>query len=630
MSATTTAPPAPPEPFLILPGFTPDAIGFALRTTAAILLAYLIGFWAQLDSTSSAGLTVAIVAQSSPGMAMSKAFYRVIGTLLGGVVAIALVGAFGQDRTMLLASFTIWLGLCTFVASLLRDFRSYGAVLCGYTVGIIAVANIDAPQNVLLVTLDRVAAILLGVACVALVNTTLNRSLAFEILVKGLQRGLAEITEAGRRAIAGQAPPDAMTCAKHAGEILALTTQAGFAATELPDGISRMSGARTAIAGLLSMLSAARGIAFGRAVAPVPVRLESAVDAYIMERTAELDRATKQVAEGLRVLETGDHVTASVRISRHYDAIGAALSALRTMLAVGLGAIFCVLSGWPGVTGLLVQQAAFTALLGMQPNPSAAASVFGLSLPLPAVVAGLVGYVMLPGVSGFAPFAMAVGPCVFLFALLGHHPRTAALGPGLLLYFALLLAPANVESYNLSTYMNTVMIQVVTILFIVLSFRLILPVSRQRRLYRIAVAIRRDLRRSLHHGHNFEEAPRQSLKYDRLAQAQQWLGHPTPARMAMFERLHAFAELDTALRRAWSGLDAAHDSLPGLAIPLAAARDALSNHDPAAIEAAAEGLVEHPEAQRPDIMRAISGMYGARILLAREARALRHYRVLKA
>ena len=119
------------------------------------------------------------------------------------------------------------------------------------------------------------------------------------------------------------------------------------------------------------------------------------------------------------------------------------------------------------------------------------------------------------------------------------------------------------------------MVQAVTILFIILSFRLILPVSRKRRFFRIAQAIRRDLQRTFRHGRRFESAPRQSLKYDRLAQAKQWLGTPTPARLAVFRRLYAFAELDTALRRAWSGVDAARVASPGLAAPLATARAAL-------------------------------------------------------
>ena len=254
---TAAAVSQPREPYLVLPGFAPGALGFALRTTVALLLTYFIAFWAQLESASSAGLCVAIVAQSSPGMALSKALYRIIGTVFGGAVAVALVGAFGQDRTTLLVLFTLFLGLCTFVASLLRDFRSYGAVLSGYTVGIIAVQNIDMPQNVFLVTLDRVAAILLGIVCVALVNTALVRSVAFETLVSGLRRSRQRMQDAFDEAADRATLLDPMQGAADGADILALTTQASYAATELPDGLTRMSGARAAIAGLLSMLSAA-------------------------------------------------------------------------------------------------------------------------------------------------------------------------------------------------------------------------------------------------------------------------------------------------------------------------------------------------------------------------------------
>ena len=58
------------EPLLVLPGFLPDALGFASRTTLSLLLAYLFSFWVQLDSASSAGICVAIVAQPSIGMTL--------------------------------------------------------------------------------------------------------------------------------------------------------------------------------------------------------------------------------------------------------------------------------------------------------------------------------------------------------------------------------------------------------------------------------------------------------------------------------------------------------------------------------------------------------------------------------
>jgi hypothetical protein len=93
--------------------------------------------------------------------------------------------------------------------------------------------------------------------------------------------------------------------------------------------------------------------------------------------------------------------------------------------------------------------------------------------------------------------------------------------------------------------------------------------------------------------------------------------------------LHSFAELDTALRRAWSGLDAVERPSSALATALATARAALLQHEAGPVAAAAEALLAEPEATQPEITRAISGLYGARILLAREARALHRYGIVE-
>ena len=531
---------------------------------------------------------------------------------------------------MLLVAFTLWLGLCSVRGGAAAGFPVvWRAAMCGYTVGIIAISNIDAPQGVFLVAMDRVAAILLGVVCVALVNTTLVRNLSFETVVSGLHHALDRLRSTGQAVRDGAPPPDPLTRVAGAAEVLALTTQISYAATEMPDGLRRITGARTAVAGLLSMISAFGGLALGRARGDVPAQIKTPLDAYIVERTEELTRATAQVEEGLHAFESGSHATAAVRISRHYDVIGAALSASRTVISVGLCALFCVLCGWPGVTTLLVQQAAVTALLGLMPNPSLVSTAFLKAIVLPALLAGVIGYLLLPAVSGFLPFAMAVGPAMFLIALLSRHPRLFAMGPGLMLYFPLLLSPANTEQFSFSGYLNNVMLQVVCVLFVIASFSLILPVSRRRRLFRVAHAIAHDLRRTMRHGRGFESAPRQSLKYDRLAFAKQWLGRPTPVRLAVFSRLYAFAELDTALRRAWTGLDLAVGVTPGLAPEIAAARAALCQTDPALLEQSAQALLNHKESGRPEIIQAVSGMYGAHILLAREARSLLHYGIVR-
>lgn len=626
------------EPLLALPGFMPGAVGFAARLTAALLLAYLIAFTAQLDSAASAGLCVAIVAQATPGMTLSKAIYRVVGTLVGGIAGVVFLALFPQDRTMLLAAFALWLGACTFVAAVLRDFRSYGAVLCGYTVGIIAVSSIDAPSGALLAALNRVAAILIGIAAVTAVNLLLTGPAAYERLVAALQRRLQEAEALALSALAGQPLSEEPLPAQEAAAILALRTDAGYAATEVPNGRVRGAGAMAAIAGLLGMLSAARALSSGQPADPVTRRaLDHAARrladreppapldalpadphaAMMLDRAQELLQQHALAQAGLRQLRDGQEATGRVRLPLHRDWIGAGLSAARTIIAVGLGGVFCILSGWPGTTLLLVQLSAFTALLGMQPNPTAAAVGIALGLPAGALAAGVIGFVLLPQASGFVPFALALAPFAFAAGLAAQHPATARYGPGLLLYLTLLLSPANTESFDLAAFLNNVMIQVVALLFMMLAFRLVLPVSPRRRLFRMADAIGRSLRRALEgQPARHDHVAARCLRADRLAQAQVWLGRITPVRRAVLTRLSAFAELDSALRRADAGLRAL-----GRAIP---------RREPQAMEAAARDVLARPYPSGADAgwaLHAAAGLHEAALLLRRHGRALRRYGV---
>ncbi len=637
MSATAATTAVPGEPILELPGFMPDAVGFAVRTTLSLLLAYLVAFAMQLDTASSAGLCVAIVVQPTSGMAMSKAVYRALGTILGGAAALVLVSVFPQDRTMLLLGFTLWLGACTFVAALLRDFRSYGAVLCGYTVGIIAVSGIDAPDGALLATLDRVAAILLGIGSVAVVNLLLSGTSAFTELLSALQQRLAAADTLALSALAGTELPTEPLPAQVGAAILALRTQAGYAAAEMPDGRNRRAGATAAIAGLLGMLSATRALSTGlqqpaddetlRVMADAAAQIGGGVPraplqsapasplaAALLDRAGELLSQRDIVVQGLRTLADGDGRSVHVDLPIHYDLIGAGLSATRTVIAVAGGCLFCIYAGWPGATLLLVQQAAFTALLGMAPNPSAAAIGIAVGLPFGAVAAGIIGYVLLPLVSGFVPFALALTPFVFATALAMRHRVTAPYGPGALLYLTLLLSPANTESFDLSAFLNNVLVQVVALVFMLLAFRFILPVSRSRRLLRVADAVGRQLGRSLD-----GRLPRYGVisarcqRFDRLAQAQVWLGRLTPARIAVLERLSAFSELESALRRAWAGMRSL-----GLQMP---------PREADALEAASRDLLARHHPPGTQVIQAAAGLYGSALLLRLHGRALRHYGV---
>lgn len=76
---------------------------FAIRIwIAAVIVALYLSFWLELESPSSAMLTVAILTEPTRGQALEKAAFRLIATVVGVVASIAITGPFSQTRDLLL------------------------------------------------------------------------------------------------------------------------------------------------------------------------------------------------------------------------------------------------------------------------------------------------------------------------------------------------------------------------------------------------------------------------------------------------------------------------------------------------------------------------------------------------
>ncbi len=137
------------------------------------MLALYIGFSLDLPRPYWAMLTVYITVQPLSGALRSKAFYRVLGTSLGGVAAVALVPNL-VDRPLLLSfALALWVGICLYLSLLDRTPRSYIFLLAGYTAAIIGFPSVNAPGAIFDTALARVEEITLGILCATFVHTIL-------------------------------------------------------------------------------------------------------------------------------------------------------------------------------------------------------------------------------------------------------------------------------------------------------------------------------------------------------------------------------------------------------------------------------------------------------------------------
>src|SRR3977135_112768 len=90
-------------------GFPLSAWAFALRIWTAMMVGLYAAFWLQLESASSAAVTVGFLALPTRGQVYQKAVYRVLATIIGVVASFLIAGLFPQSRDLFMIGFAGWL-----------------------------------------------------------------------------------------------------------------------------------------------------------------------------------------------------------------------------------------------------------------------------------------------------------------------------------------------------------------------------------------------------------------------------------------------------------------------------------------------------------------------------------------
>jgi uncharacterized membrane protein YccC len=149
------------------------ALLFALRLWASVCLTYYVTFALQLSDPTWAVTTAAIVCTPVLGASLRKAFFRMIGTVVGAIGIVILAALFRQDRIGFLVGLALWCAGCAFVATLLRNFAAYAAALGGYTAAILA-SDVLGPigttgGDVTFLAINRAIEICMGILCAGVV-----------------------------------------------------------------------------------------------------------------------------------------------------------------------------------------------------------------------------------------------------------------------------------------------------------------------------------------------------------------------------------------------------------------------------------------------------------------------------
>lgn len=640
---------------------------FAFRTWVALAIGFYAAFFLELDGASSTGVCILILAQPAQGMVLSKSVHRLLGTIVGVVSALILTSLFPQDRTMLVASFAVWMAILTAIASMLRDFRAYGCTLAGYTVAIVSIANIDAPGETFSVAINRVAAIVVGIAAIGFTNAFLATAESSASLISKLRAKLVQLRDLAEQALDTHAPLAPQQIVAMSSALMPLRSEISFATPELPNGRSRARGARSALLGLFELITAINAVGIGldavgertqvttQAVAIVRRALHlqdpsrcigdlealttprladgslSIEEAFVLDRMHFLVECLVNIRDGLRALRIGIEPRRRVALPVHQDYVAVVFNALRVLVAVALVSVAAIWSGLPETATAVLFTAVFVSLGSTQPNPMimGRAALFGM--PMVVLAGTLYAFFILPMLEGYPLFILSLAPLVVAMCWL---IKIGMPGAGLIfgVQTLVLIGPANVQTIDPPSFVSTATMLAVSGAAIFMSFLLVLPVDPAQRRLRLALGVGTNLRKALADEGRLAQ-PRASLHYDRLSQFSTWQGRAVPslARQKTMRRLVDLGHLSYAVRRSWRALDRARPLID--AEIDAQARRLLPSLSPEETEAMAE--IYLAAARGKDgrealaLAHAAAALHGTAYVTTTEKRLLQHVELLR-
>ncbi|HEX7854561.1 MAG TPA: FUSC family protein [Sphingobium sp.] len=457
---------------------------FSLKCFAAAMLALFVAFSIGLERPYWAFLTSYIVAQPLAGAVISKALFRVVGTFVGAVVAIAMVPPLVNAPELLSLAFASWLALCVFVSLLDRTPRSYMFVLAGYSACIIGLPSVDTPDQIFTIATLRVQEISIGILCGSLVHGIVFPGSITSLLLSRVEGILRDAERWTRDAISTK-PVAGLDAERRR---LALdVTELHQLSIHLPFDISRLAPRVRVVRAMQDQLSMI--LPLGAAVQDRLENFQSAggtVTAEVTTLIADVrawlaepgeDRAVRTVAAQALIdrcaalePEAGPDMDwrAMLRLSLlarlatliavhrdcrdlldqmishsrqpvtprvaellegrrnrelHRDYEGAARAAFSAFMTLLLGCTLWIGSGWSDGGTAVMMAGIFLALFSAADNPIAPLKGFMIGTLIASIVGAIYGYAILPRLDGFPMLAAALAPACLVGGALMASPR---------------------------------------------------------------------------------------------------------------------------------------------------------------------------------------------------------------
>lgn len=544
---------------------------FALKTFAAAILALYLAMWFDLARPYWALTTVFITSQVLAGATRSKAFYRVLGTLLGAAVSVVLVPNLVNSPELLTVAIAAWVAGCLYLSLLDRTPRSYVAMLAGYTAAIIGFPTVDAPGTIFEVAVSRVEEIILGILCASAVSSIVFPQSVLPIIsqrldnwILGARAWAIEVLEGQPASLDTQS--QRLQLASDAVALDSLATSLRYESTALPksgpaltalrqhmlmflpvassmsDRISVLRRTSTLPSEVEKLLQDAAEWLRGDVTDPASARALSAraralepplapgsawtemVLASLLMRLREFINLRQDTRRLQRFLRERQPLTepmafeysANVQSIRHRDHGMALLSAIGSFLTTVTTCAIWIGTGWPDGSAAPMMAAVACSFFATFDDPAPYIVSFANAAIVGAMCSGVYLFGVLPHATTFEMLILALAPWLITCGLFMAQPRTAVFAVGVALNGTSMIAIQNGAVGEFAPFANSAIAVVVGIWTAAIIIRLVRSVGAAWSAHRLRNINRRDLVLSASHGgrgHGLELA---ALMLDRV------------------------------------------------------------------------------------------------------------------
>jgi uncharacterized membrane protein YccC len=502
----------------------PEAI-FSINSFAAAMLALYIAFSIGLPRPYWAMLTVYITVQPLSGALRSKAVYRVLGTVLGGIAAVAMVPNFVNEPIVLSFVLALWVGFCLYLSLLDRTPRAYIFMLAGYTAGIIGFPSVNAPETIFDTALSRVEEITLGILCASLVHTIVfprsvlaalnlriaailrdaeawaTENWAADVLTgqrylrvgKERQRLAADITEL--HILSTHLPFDTANLLPTVESVRALQDRLSLL-LPLASGVEDRRRALRAVGGMSDDIvellnrvrdwisSGAQGtreeaLALLDACKAAEPELGPKADWPALLKASLVGRLGELIDDMQDARELAAHIAAPERplpakLTERLSSVGsrrplhrdhglAALSGFAAFIAILGCCAFWIATAWPEGAVAPLSAAIFASFFAAQDDPAPSIAKFLTSTFISFPIAAFYMFAVLPAIDGFPMLVAVLAPAFLILGALQGNPSTFPIAIALILGIAGALSLQTIFSSDFPSFTNNFIAQVIGI-----------------------------------------------------------------------------------------------------------------------------------------------------------------------